>query len=48
MTVADLMEILECANPEAPVLLDYCGFVFDTDSVMVQNGLVYIQGYEDE
>lgn len=45
MVVADLMEILREANPEAPVLIDYFGFISETDSVEVQNGLVYIQGY---
>ena len=45
MIVADLIEILSEANPGAPVLLDYSGFVFEADSVEVQNGKVYIQGY---
>ena len=45
MVVADLIEILRDANPEAPVLLDYCGFLFEADAVEVQNGKVYIQGY---
>lgn len=45
MVVADLIGILEEANPEAPVFLDYCGFIFESDAVEVQNGLVYIQGY---
>lgn len=45
MVVADLMEILKEANSEAPVLLDYCGIIFEADSVEVQNGLVHIQGY---
>nr|DAV65849.1 MAG TPA: hypothetical protein [Caudoviricetes sp.] len=45
MVVEDPMEILRGANPEAPVLLDYCGFIFEADSIEVQNGLVYIQGY---
>ena len=45
MVVVDLMEILKEANPEAPVLLDYCGFIFEADAVEVQNGRVYIQGY---
>lgn len=45
MVVVDLMEILKEVNPEAPVLLDYCGFIFEADAVEVQNGLVYIQGY---
>lgn len=44
MVVVDLMEILKRANPEAPVLLDYCGIIFEADAVEVQNGLVYIQG----
>lgn len=45
MVVADLMEILRDANPEAPVFLDYCEFIFEADSVVVQNGQVHIQGY---
>lgn len=45
MVVVDLMDILKEANPEAPVLLNYCGLIFEADSVEVQNGLVYIQGY---
>lgn len=45
MVVAELMGILRDANPEAPVLLDYCGFVFEADSAEVQNGRVCIQGY---
>ena len=45
MFVADLMEILKEADPEAPVLIDYFGFICETDSVEVQNGLVCIQGY---
>lgn len=45
MVVADLMGILKEANPEAPVLLDYCGIIFEASAVEVQNGLVYIQGY---
>lgn len=45
MVVVDLMEILKEANPEAPVLLDYCGIVFEADAVEVQNGKVCIQGY---
>lgn len=44
MTVADLIEILNDTNPKAPVFLDYCGFIFEADSVEVQNGKVYIQG----
>lgn len=45
MTVAELIDILEYANPEAPVILDYNGFLFDADSVEIQNGRVCIQGY---
>lgn len=45
MIVADFIEILRDANPEAPVFLDYCGFVFEPDAIEVQNGKVYIQGY---
>ena len=45
MIVADLIESLRDANPEAPVLLDYCGFLFEADAVEVQNGRVCIQGY---
>ena len=45
MVVAELMEILKDTNPEAPILLDYCGFIFEADSVAVQNGQVCIQGY---
>lgn len=45
MIVADLIEILQDANPEAPVFLDYCGFISETDAVGIQNGEVYIQGY---
>lgn len=48
MTTADLMEILRHANPEAPVFMDYCGLIFEADSVMIQNGQVHIQRYEDE
>lgn len=44
MIVADLLEILKDTNPEAPVLLDYCGFIFEADSIEVQNGRVCIQG----
>lgn len=45
MTVADLIEILDDTNPEAPVFLGYSGLVLEADSVEVQNGKVYIQGY---
>lgn len=45
MIAADLIEMLRGANPEAPVLLEYHGFVFEADAVEVQNGLVHIQGY---
>lgn len=45
MTVADLIEILSDTNPEAPVFLDYYGFIHEANSVEVQNGRVYIQGY---
>lgn len=45
MIVADLMEVLKEADPEAPVLIDYFGLLSEADSVEVQNGLVYIQGY---
>lgn len=45
MVVTELIEILRDANPEAPVLLDYCGFIFEADSVEIQNGRVCIQGY---
>lgn len=45
MTVADLIEILNDTNPEAPVFLDYCGSVFEADSIEVRNGRVCIQGY---
>lgn len=45
MVVADLIEILQDANPEAPVFLDYCGFLLTADAVEIQNGKVYIQGY---
>lgn len=45
MVVADLIEILSETNPGAPILLDYSGFMFEADSVEVQNGRVYIQGY---
>ena len=45
MVAADLMEILRDTNLEAPVLPDYCGFIFESDSVGVQNGQVCIQGY---
>lgn len=45
MVVADLIEILRDANPGAPVLLGYCGFIFEAEAVEVQNGKVYIQGY---
>lgn len=48
MIVAELMGILEDANPEAPVFLGYCELVFEADSASVQNGQVHIQGYEDE
>ena len=44
MIVADLIEILEDTNPQAPVLLEYCGTVFEADCVEVQNGQVRIQG----
>jgi hypothetical protein len=45
MTVADLMEILNDTNPEAPIFLDYSGLIFEADAVEVRNGEVYIQGY---
>ena len=45
MVVEDLMEILREADPGAPIFLGYCGFIFEADSIEVQNGLVYIQGY---
>lgn len=45
MIVADLMEVLKETNPEAPILIDYFGLLSEADSVEVQNGLVYIQGY---
>ena len=45
MIVADLMEILKDANPEAPVLLDHCGVILEADSIEVQNGRICIQGY---
>lgn len=45
VTVADLIEILDDTNPEAPILLDCLGFVLEADAVEVQNGKVYIQGY---
>lgn len=45
MTVADLIEILDGTNPEAPVLLCYLGLILEADSVEVQNGKAYIQGY---
>ncbi len=44
MVVADLIEILQDASPEAPVFMDYCGLIFEADAVAVQNGKVYIQG----
>lgn len=45
MVVADLLDILKDTNPEAPILLGYCGIIFEADAVEVQNGIVYIQGY---
>ena len=45
MVVADLIEVLKDTNPEAPVFLDYYGFLLEADSIEVQNGRVYIQGY---
>lgn len=45
MIVADLIEILRDANPEAPVFLGYCEAIFEADAVEVLNGKVYIQGY---
>ena len=45
MVVADLLEILKDTSPEAPVLLDCCGLMFEAGSIEVQNGQVRIQGY---
>lgn len=45
MTVAELIDMLKEANPEAPVTLGYNEFLFDADAVEVFNGLVYIRGY---
>lgn len=45
MVDADLIEILQDANSEAPVLLGYRRFMSEADAVEVQNGKVYIQGY---
>lgn len=45
MVVADLMEVLKEVNPGAPVLIDYFGLLSEANSVEVQNGLVFIQGY---
>lgn len=45
MVVADLMAILKETDPEAPILIDYFGFISEADAVEVQNGIVYIQGY---
>lgn len=45
MTVAKLVEILENTNPEAPVLLECCGFILEANSVEVRSGWVCIQGY---
>lgn len=45
MTVADLIEILQDANPEAPVFLSYYGATSDVSAVEIQNGKVYVQGY---
>lgn len=45
MIVADFMEVLKDTNPEAPVFLDYCGFLLEANSIEVQNGQVHIQGY---
>lgn len=36
MVVADLIEILLDANPEAPILLDHCGFISEADAVDIQ------------
>ena len=47
MVVVDLMEILKEADPEAPILIEYFGLVSEADSVEVQNGVVYIQGYSE-
>lgn len=44
MTVAELIEMLCEANPEEPVTMDYCGVIFNADSVQPQNGVVTIQG----
>lgn len=43
MTVADLIEILDGVNPSSPVLIEYCGFIFNADSVEVRNGITTIQ-----
>ena len=45
MVVAEFVGILKDSNPEAPVLLDYCGFIFEACSVEAQNGQVHTQGY---
>lgn len=45
MTAAELIDMLKDTNPEAPVTLDYNGFLLDANSVEVLNGRVYIAGY---
>ena len=45
MTTAELIDMLKEANPKAPVILGYNGFLFNADSVEVFNGRVYIEGY---